>query len=102
VPNAPAARADAPAPSAVLPVDRAPAVERTHALRDGVLASIAGAILGAAASPHDRVRGGIIGAVAGGAVGAVYGRGDRSWAAYEPPSYRTYTGLRRYPSYRGL
>ena len=85
-----------------LPVEREP---RTHGVRDGVLASVAGAIIGAAASPHDRVRGGLIGAVAGGALGAVYGRSaDRSYPAYSaygPPSYRTYSGLRRYPTYRG-
>lgn len=81
-----------------LPVERRP---QAHTARDGVLAAVAGAVIGAAASPHDRVRGGLIGAVAGGALGAVYGHSaDRTYPGYEPPSYRTYTGLRRYPTYR--
>lgn len=53
---------------------------QAHVARDATLGTLAGAILGAVANSHDRVRGGLIGAVAGGALGAVYGSSvDRSY-----------------------
>ncbi len=79
-----------------VPVSRQP---QAHAARDGVFGSLAGAILGAAASGRgNRVRGGLIGAVAGGALGAIYGGAvDRTTSGYgygsayrSPRAYRTY------------
>ena len=77
---------------------------QTHTARDGVLGSIAGAIIGAAASHGDRVRGGLLGAVAGGALGAVYGHSvDHTYAdAGAYPTYRPSTSFRRTPRYRGV
>lgn len=75
------------------PVYRQP---QAHAERDAIVGSIAGAIIGAAASHGNRVQGGLIGAVAGGALGAVYGHSaDRTF-----PGYPTYAGTRTSRGYR--
>ena len=77
---------------------------QAHTARDGVLASIAGAIIGAAASHGDRVRGGLIGAVAGGTLGAIYGHSvDRTYADAQSvyPSSPSTATFRRSPRYRG-
>ncbi|HEY0778664.1 MAG TPA: hypothetical protein VGD56_11920 [Gemmatirosa sp.] len=79
---------------AAAPVYREP---QAHAARDGVFGSVAGAILGAAASGRgNRVRGGLIGAVAGGALGALYGGSvDRTESGYGAG----YRGARAYRTY---
>ena len=76
---------------------------QAHTARDGVFGSVAGAMIGAAASHGDRVRGGLIGAVAGGALGAIYGHSvDRTYAGVQTsPGYRTYSSYRSTPKYRG-
>lgn len=89
------------APSGDVAATSAPTAQRQpqgHATRDGVFGSVAGAIIGAATSRGDRVRGGIIGAVTGGALGAIYGgTADRSYPGY---GYGTTPGYRPTPTYR--